>query len=85
MNRKTYLIDYEAFDSDNISLKKGQIKVKNKMSEFEAKCSLEVYLQKKYHNFNRLVVTRCVPMFSSFLGDVEGGGIDDFFNMFRKS
>jgi hypothetical protein len=83
MNRKTYLIDYEAFDSDNISLKKGQIKVKNKMSEFEAKCSLEVYLKKRHHNFNRLVITRCMPLINTFLGDMEDNGAFNPFDLFK--
>lgn len=73
MNRpNTYQIDYEVFDIDNISLKKGQIKVKNKFSEFEAKCSLEGYLKKKYHNFHRLVIYKCETIYHTFLGDMTG-------------
>ena len=79
---KKFLIDYEVFDIDNITIKKGQIKVKNKMSEFDAKCSLEVYLKKKYHNFSWLVIIQCKEITSTFLGDITG--FDDLMNMFDK-
>ena len=71
---ETFIIDYEVFDIDNISIKKGQIKVKNKPSEFVAKCSLEGYLKKKYHNFHRLIIHKCVKdyigIFNSMFGDL---------------
>ncbi len=79
----TYLIDYEVFDKDNISLKKGQIKAKNKFSEFEAKCSLEKHLEKKYHNFNRLAIYKCEKVWNTFLGDMTGP-FDMFNDLFKK-
>lgn len=81
MNRYTFLIDYEVFDSDNISLKKGQIKVKNKTMEIEAKFSLEEYLKRKYPLFNRLTIYKCQKATSTFLGDITN--FDDFMNIFK--
>ena len=73
MNKpQNYLIDYEIFDVDNISLKQGQIKVKNKFSEFEAKCSLEDYLKKRYYNFHRLVISKCLESYNTPLGEMSG-------------
>ncbi len=82
MDRKTFLIEYEVFDIDGISLKNGEIKVENKMTVFEAQCSLEKYLKKRYKMFNRLTVYSCKPLSNTFLGDIDFGGFGDIFNGF---
>lgn len=57
--RNFYLIEYAVFSSWNTCLKRGKIKVKNKMNEFDAKTSLERYLKKKVVDFKRLEIYSC--------------------------
>ncbi len=76
----TYLIDYEIFDSDDMSIKKGQIKVKNKWMEFEAKAALEKYLKKKIPYFHRVMIHKCQKVTNTFLGDITG--FDEFMKGF---
>lgn len=65
---KTYLIEYRALDAQNIVIKEGKIKVKNKMSQMQAKIDLEKYLIKKLPNFNKLIVLKCDEDFASVFG-----------------
>ena len=79
---KTYLMDYEIFDEDGISLKKGRIKVKNKRMEFEAKCALEDYLKKKNPLMHRLVISYCREFLPSPFGDIPSDIDDIWSNLF---
>jgi hypothetical protein len=72
MNRKTYIIDYSAYDIDGILLKTGTIKVKNRVMEIDAKVSLEGYLRRKIPNFHRMVVTGCREDSPWFFGELFG-------------
>jgi hypothetical protein len=66
MTRKNYIIEYTAFDKKGNILIKGKVRAKNKLSEFEAKCSFEDHLKKKHPSFGRLVVHGCqVDFFGS--------------------
>lgn len=56
---KNYIIKYTVYDKNSVVLKTGKMKVKNRLSEFEAKCKFEEYLKKKYNNFNKLVIHDC--------------------------
>ena len=54
-----YLIVYTAYDKNGSVIKDGKMRVKNKLSKFEAQCSFEEYLKKKCENFNKLVIHSC--------------------------
>jgi len=57
--KKTFLIEYKIYNVLDIVIKEGKIKVKNKMSPFDAQCSLEEYLKKKIKQFGRMEVKEC--------------------------
>ena len=59
INKENFLIDYTIYGKDKSIIKNGKIRVKNKQGEFEAKCSLEKYLKKKYSDFSTLVIHKC--------------------------
>ena len=70
-----FLITYNVV-LDNEILYDKQIKVKNKSSEFIAKCSLEDYLKKKHGDlFRQLIITNCSQ-------DTEIT-VDDIFRIFN--
>ena len=70
--KKTFIIVYSVFDKDSKLVKGGTMKVKNKATEFEAKCSLEDYLKKKHTDFSSLVIDSCKE-------ELLGGMFDDIF------
>lgn len=78
--KKIFLITYKLFDKSNQVIASGQFKVKNKSTEFEAKCSFEEYLKRKHTNFGRLVITKCDEenLFKSILGDINFGKTNPF-------
>jgi len=57
--KKTFIIEYTVYNILAIPIKKGTIKVKNKMSSFEAQCSLEEHFKKTIKYFERLEVHDC--------------------------
>lgn len=68
---KTFTIVYTCYNIKSEPFKDGKIHVKNKYSEFDAKCSLENYLKKKHPELVRLVITSCVP--KNAINDLLGG------------
>jgi hypothetical protein len=72
--KKTFIIEYKILDKNNLILKEGKIKVKNKINRFEAQCGLEEFLKKKYLNFNQLIIKDCKEEnpFNSIFGDIFG-------------
>lgn len=54
-----FKIKYTVYDKLNNVVKWDEIKVKNKINEFDAKVKLEIFLKKKYPNFNRLKIHEC--------------------------
>ena len=80
--RQNYIISYTAYDKSGKVLKAdGQMRVKNKLSKFEAQCSFEEHLKKKYANFGKLVVHSCTV---DFMGGMFGNQdiIDNFNKIF---
>lgn len=75
MMKKTYIIEYSAYTNSGGMLKSGKMKAKNKVSSFEAKCSFERFLEKKYSNFGKLVIHNCIEenYMDFFFGDIFGG------------
>lgn len=71
---QTYVIKYSVFNKSNVEIHTGTIKCKNRMSEFHAKVSLEQYLQKKYSDFNRMIIHSCKEEKFSF---------DDLFKQYK--
>lgn len=63
-----YLINYTLYDSRNNEIKHGVMKVKRN-TEFEAKCSLDNFLQKKHPN-SRLVIHSCIKNHHDLFGDI---------------
>lgn len=60
MNTNNYLIKYTAYNNNGGVLKRGTVRAKNKMSEFDAMASFENHLIDKFKgNFNKLVVHEC--------------------------
>jgi hypothetical protein len=57
--KKNFIIEYECYDNNNTIIVVGKMKVKNKETKFEAQCSFENYLKRKYGNFSRLVIIKC--------------------------
>ena len=80
MIRKNYIIKYTVISNNNIVLKNGKIRAKNRLSELDAKIKLEAYLNKKYRNFGRLIVHDCYidNRINSIFGDIFG--VDNVFN-----
>ena len=80
----TFVINYEVLLKDGTAIKDKEIKVKNKISELQAKISLEDYLKTKYQNFELLIITDCHE--ESFFGDTTNlfGEITDFFGGFNR-
>ena len=73
MTNKNYIIDYICYSNGGIVLHDGKMRVKNRPSDFAAKCSLEDFLKRKYENFGRLVIRSCIidlgiPGFGDFFG-----------------
>jgi RecB family endonuclease NucS len=54
----TYIVDYGIYFKDN-RYQSHTIKVKNCLSELQAKIRLEGYLKRKHANFDKLVVYKC--------------------------
>jgi hypothetical protein len=73
MPKSTYIVDYGVYF--NKRFETHQIKVKNCLSELQAKIKLEGYCKKKYPNFESLVVYKCLN---------DWLGIMDIFTDFRK-
>lgn len=55
-----YIIKYSALNGFGTVLKQGKMRVKNKMTELHAKSSLEDYFKRKYFDFNKLIVYKCI-------------------------
>lgn len=87
----TYLITYIAYNSIDVIIKEGSIKVKNQDTEIGAKVNLEKYLKKKYKYFNKLVITKCEIDFDDdamnqmFNGNSDKDNMDFLKNMFGMS
>jgi hypothetical protein len=56
--KRTYTIDYRVYFKERL-YQTHTMKIKNCLSEAHAKVRLEQYLQKKYYDFESLVVTSC--------------------------
>ena len=72
----TYLISYTMYDNLGRVIKSGEMKVHRRKDEFDAKTSLDKYLQSKYPRMARLVIHRCEFDVSdnpfSFFNDIWG-------------
>jgi hypothetical protein len=62
-----FTIEYVVLNSQGRVIKDGEIIVKHKATKFEAQCSLEIYLQKKYPEFKSMIVNKCTES-SPFMG-----------------
>lgn len=60
MMKKNYIINYICYSTSGLVLHEGKMRVRNRVSDFDAKCSLEDFLKRKYENFGKLVVLSCV-------------------------
>jgi hypothetical protein len=71
---KDYLIEYTVKSKEGVVLKSGKMKVKNKMSELQAKVNLEDFLKKKYPKFGQLIIHKCSvdSPFDNIFGDIFG-------------
>jgi hypothetical protein len=90
-----FLINYQVLNSKGHVIKNGTMRVKNKPSEFVAKCELEIYLKKTVDGFVRLIVVTCKEdkpekpeksiddIFKSF-GDIFGSSFGDIFGDKKK-
>lgn len=86
MNKKIFLITYEAYDINGIVIKKGQFKVKNQDCELGAKINFEKYLIRTLSNFNKLYISECREQFGGPLGDLFNdifGGVTDINDIFK--
>jgi hypothetical protein len=63
-----FTIEYVVLNTQGRVIKEGEIIVKHKTTKFEAQCSLEVYLQKKYPEFKSMIVKKCTE--SNHLMDI---------------
>jgi hypothetical protein len=72
-----FIIDYTILRADKTVLKVGQIIVKNKLSEIQAKVMLEEYLRKKHPEFGFLIVNACLEHteMRDMLNDIFGKNI----------
>jgi len=70
MKQGNFLIAYTWYDIHGSFGDKGKIKVKNKPSEFVAKCSLENFLKRKNPSFGRLEIHSCREYIATIFGDI---------------
>ena len=87
LSPRTFLIEYKIFKNGN-EIKSGQIKAKNKKSEFDAKSGTGKFLENKYPNCE-IRISKCEDTTSGFndifsqFGDIFGkndnSGIQDIF------
>ena len=63
---KKYIITYKVLNDEGRIIKQGTIRVKNKLSKFDAQCSLEDYLKRKLPEFDRLIIDSCYPDYLGF-------------------
>lgn len=68
MHKKTFIINYTLKNKSGQIIKDGKMRVKNKISKFEAQCSFEEYLKKKHKDFGYLEIHQCYEDIFSFLG-----------------
>ena len=78
MNNKSFNIKYEVKFKDGSGLLGKEMIVKNCMSSLQAQFKLEKYLEKKYSNFDKLIVHECKEDTLGDLRNMFGGG--DLFN-----
>lgn len=79
MNNDTFVIEYGVYLKNGVYFS-NKMKVKNCMSELHAKIKLEKYLQKKYDNFNNLVVYKCNnDKFNKLFNDILGFNFDKLY------
>ncbi len=71
-----YIIQYSALNVFGNVLKQGKMKVKNKLSELHAKSSLDDYFKRKYQDFDKLIVYKCVE--DTILSKIQGGDFEGF-------
>ena len=76
-----YIITYSALSDCRQVLKQGKMKVKNKMSELHAKSSLEDYFKKKFFDFNKLIVYKCVEDYG--FNGIFGDKLNDLLNNYK--
>ena len=83
--KKDYLIDYILYSTDNAILKQGKMRVKNKYSSLEAQVKLEEFLQSKFPNAGKFIVSSCTEDndIMSMFGNIFGGGDSNPFNNFK--
>lgn len=72
MKKINYLIRYTVKNKNGLIIKRGEMRVKNKLSEFEAKCSFEEYLKRKHPEFGSLIIHECKVDFLGGLGNIFG-------------
>ena len=54
-----YIVTYKVRNNRGETIKSGKYKVKNKQSEFEAKCSFENFIKRKTPDFYSLEISSC--------------------------
>ena len=59
MEKRTYIIEYEAQSTIGAILRSGKMRVKNKTSSIQAQMALEDYLKRHVTEFDRLIVNSC--------------------------
>ena len=81
MTKKTYIIEYTAYNKEGGVLKCGKMMAKNKFNSLEAQCSFETFLEKKYPDFGNLIVHKCTEEnpFNSMFGNID----DTFGDIFK--
>jgi hypothetical protein len=75
---KTFLIKYDVRLKDASGLFGKEMKIKNRLSGFQAQCRLEEFLKKKFSNFESLIVKSCKEDYSGVFGNMFGAGADGF-------
>lgn len=56
MTRENYTVQYVAFGADNKVIKHGRMRVKNRLSKFDAMAGLEKHFNKVLPGFTKLTV-----------------------------
>jgi len=85
--KATYIITYKAYDINNVIIKEGKFKVKNQLSELNAKVNFEEYLKRKFPSVNYLYISECeidiINKFNNIFGGSSFNGFDGFNDIFK--
>ena len=77
---KNFLIKYTVQDKDRCILKEGTMRVRRKLDSLDAQIKFEIFLKKKYPEFDRLIVHSCKEDINPF----SGTGFEDIFDTIFK-